>query len=119
MLAAISLAACIFQFTIGRRIGSHYGDKIATSQSLGQKNTILAIWLTLTYLNPIISVAPAAYVAWHNTFNSLQIYRHEKSTRTTTNPPTHSPQLPQLPTSSHKTTPNIPATKKYPYRAEA
>lgn len=91
MLAAISLAACIFQFTIGRRIGSHYGDKIATSQSLGQKNTILAIWLTLTYLNPIISVAPAAYVAWHNTFNSLQIYRHEKSTRPTTNPPTNTP----------------------------
>ena len=78
MLAAISLATCIFQFAMGRLIGRRYGDRISTSQSLGQKNTVLAIWLTLTYLNPIISVAPAAYVAWHNTFNSLQIYRHEK-----------------------------------------
>lgn len=86
MLAAISLAACILQFTTGRRIGRHYGDRISTSQCLGQKNTVLAIWLTLTYLNPIISVAPAAYVAWHNTFNSLQIYLHEKSARHTTKP---------------------------------
>lgn len=78
MLAGISLAACAIQFYTGRRIGSLYGDTISGSQSLGQKNTILAIWLTLTYMNPIVSVAPAAYVAWHNTFNSLQIYRHEK-----------------------------------------
>ena len=79
MLAGISLAACILQFYIGRRIGAHYGDTISGSQSLGQKNTVLAIWMAMTYLNPIISVAPAAYVAWHNTFNSLQIYRHEKA----------------------------------------
>lgn len=91
MLATISLASCALQFFIGRKIGTHYGDTISGSQSLGQKNTVLAIWLSLTYLNPIISVAPATYVAWHNTFNALQIYRHEKSTDKTrphsNNPP--------------------------------
>jgi len=79
MLAAISLMACLMQFAVGRKIGKRNGDIISGAQSLGQKNTVLAIWMALTYLTPIISVAPAAYVAWHNTINSWQIYRHEKN----------------------------------------
>lgn len=78
MLAATSLIACILQFYIGRKTGARYGDRISGAQSLGQKNTVLAIWLAITYLDPIVSVAPAAYVAWHNTINSWQIYRHDK-----------------------------------------
>lgn len=79
MLAIISLITCALQFAAGRAIGARYADRISAAQSLGQKNTVLAIWLALSYLNPIISIAPAAYVAWHNTINSIQIYRHEKS----------------------------------------
>lgn len=78
MLAACSLISCLALFYIGRKIGRKFGDKISGAQSLGQKNTVLGIWLALNYLNPIVSAAPAAYVAWHNTVNSLQIYRHEK-----------------------------------------
>lgn len=78
ILATVSLATCAAQFAIGRFIGQHYGDRISCAQSLGQKNTVLAIWMALTYLNPVISIAPAAYVAWHNTVNSIQIYMHEK-----------------------------------------
>lgn len=78
LLALASLLACIAQFAAGRAIGGRYGDKISGAQSLGQKNTVLAIWLALSYLNPVVSIAPAAYVAWHNTINSWQIYRHEK-----------------------------------------
>jgi len=77
-LATVSLLACIVQFSLGRFIGLRYGDRVSGTQSLGQKNTVLAIWLALTYLDPIVSVAPAAYVAWHNTVNSIQIYLHEK-----------------------------------------
>lgn len=73
-LAALSLAACCLQFWIGRRVGARCGDKIAGAQGLGQKNTVLAIWMALTYLHPISSVAPAAYVAWQNTINSAQLY---------------------------------------------
>lgn len=75
LLAAVSLVACIGLFWSGRKIGGHFGDKISGAQSLGQKNTVLAVWLALTYLNPVVSAAPAAYVAWHNTVNSYQIYR--------------------------------------------
>ncbi|MDE6439338.1 MAG: transporter [Muribaculaceae bacterium] len=82
MLAGVSLIACAAQFYIGRRIGMRFGDPISAAQSLGQKNTVLAIWLALTYMNPVVSAAPAAYVAWHNTVNSIQLYRHTRRSRT-------------------------------------
>lgn len=74
IIAIASLAVCCIQFGIGRVIGRRYGDKISGAQGLGQKNTVLAIWMALTYLNPIASVGPAAYIAWQNTINSLQLY---------------------------------------------
>ncbi|MDD2961262.1 MAG: transporter [Muribaculaceae bacterium] len=73
-LALVSLVVCCTQFYVGRRIGFRLGDAVAGAQGLGQKNTILAIWVAMTYLNPIISVAPAAYVAWQNIINSSQLY---------------------------------------------
>ena len=73
-LALLAGVACGIQFYIGRRIGARLGDKIAGAQGLGQKNTVLAIWMALTYLNPLASIAPAAYIAWQNTVNSLQLY---------------------------------------------
>ncbi len=73
-LALFSLLACVAQFYVGRKIGRKFGDKVAGTQALGQKNTVLAIWMALTYLNPLSSVAPAAYVAWQNTINSMQLY---------------------------------------------
>lgn len=73
-LALCSLLTCVFQFITGRKIGAVCGDKVAGAQGLGQKNTVLAIWMCLTFLNPLSSVGPAAYVAWQNTINSLQIW---------------------------------------------
>jgi BASS family bile acid:Na+ symporter len=81
ILALVSLLTCLAQFGIGRRIGAACGDKVAGTQGLGQKNTVLAIWMALTYLNPISSVAPAAYVAWQNTINSLQLYFKAKHSK--------------------------------------
>lgn len=78
VIALCSLVACCLQFYYGRRIGRACGDKIAGAQGLGQKNTVLAIWMALTYLNPISSIGPAAYVAWQNTINSIQLYLHQK-----------------------------------------
>ena len=78
LIAFAALIACCFQFWIGRKIGAKLGDKISGAQGLGQKNTVLAIWMALTYLNPIASVGPAAYVAWQNTINSLQLFYKAK-----------------------------------------
>lgn len=77
-LALIAGVTCLAQFGIGRWIGTRMGDRISGAQGLGQKNTVLAIWMAMTYLNPLSSVAPAAYVAWQNTINSLQLYRKQK-----------------------------------------
>lgn len=75
VMAAAAAAACAAQFWAGKRIGATEGDPITSGQSLGQKNTVLAIWMAMTYLNGVSSVGPAAYVIWQNTFNSWQMYR--------------------------------------------
>lgn len=77
-LALAALIVCCLQFIIGRKIGLHYDDPISGAQGLGQKNTILGLWMSLTYLNPIISVAPASYIVWQNAINSWQLYRKNK-----------------------------------------
>lgn len=77
LIAATSLALCLAQFKIGRKVGKYFGDKISFGQALGQKNTLLGIWLANTYLNPIVSLAPATYILWHNTINSWQLMKHK------------------------------------------
>ena len=79
-MALLALAVCCAQFLAGRRIERRYRNKIAGAQGLGQKNTILAIWMAQTYLTPIASVGPAAYVIWQNLINSYQLWakRHRE-----------------------------------------
>ena len=80
VIGLISLAVCLLQFGTGRMIGSRFDRTIAGGQGLGQKNTILAIWLTQTYLNPVASLGPGLYVLWQNLVNSYQIWRKNKKT---------------------------------------
>lgn len=83
LLALGALMACLIQFKLGRKTGRYFGDPVSGGQSLGQKNTVLAVWLSLTYLNPLASIAPAAYVAWQNIVNSWQLIHHQKSLQET------------------------------------
>lgn len=78
ILAVASAVICVCQFLIGRWWGGRCGDKVAGGQSLGQKNTLLAILLAQSYLNPLSSVAPAAYVVWQNLINSWQLSRKKQ-----------------------------------------
>ena len=75
ILAAIAAVVCLAQFALGRKIGAKYGDCVAGGQSLGQKNTILAVWMAQSFLNPLSCVAPTAYIVWQNIVNSYQIYK--------------------------------------------
>lgn len=77
-LVAVSLFSCLIQFYIGRKIGLRYNDTITGGQSLGQKNTVLAIWLGYTFFTPITSVVGGFYSIWHNVINSYQLYEHNK-----------------------------------------
>lgn len=76
ILSGCGLAACIIQFALGKWIGAktRQADSITIGQSLGQKNTTLAIWMAQMYLNPISSIAPASYIIWQNSFNSFQLW---------------------------------------------
>lgn len=78
MIALGALVACCLQFFLGKTIGSVYNDRISGGQALGQKNTILAIWMAHTYLNPLSSVAPGSYVLWQNIINSWQLWKKRK-----------------------------------------
>lgn len=77
-IALASLVCCMFQFWAGRRIGGIYHDAgpVTVGQSLGQKNTVFAIWMGYTFMDPIVSVAGGFYSIWHNCYNSWQLYHH-------------------------------------------
>jgi BASS family bile acid:Na+ symporter len=77
LVALTAGVICVGQFFAGRRIGRRYGNTVAGGQGLGQKNTILAIWMAQTYLDPISSVGPGAYVLWQNIVNSWQLWRQK------------------------------------------
>lgn len=79
IIAISSLLICLLQFILGRKIGSKFNQTITGGQGMGQKNTILAIWLTQTYLNPIASIGPGLYVLWQNIINSYQIWVKSKT----------------------------------------
>lgn len=78
IIATTTLVICLLQFWFGRRIGSKFNRTVSGGQALGQKNTILAIWLTQTYLNPVASIGPGAYVIWQNLVNSYQLWRKQR-----------------------------------------
>ena len=75
-IAVVSLICCLVQFAFGRFIGRRNGEVIAGGQSLGQKNTVFAIWLAYTFLTPVTAIAGGFYSLWHNLVNTRQLYRH-------------------------------------------
>ena len=98
LMAFISLVCCVFQFAMGRFVGRTYRPRHARSsghtrpdrasmqtsreitagQSLGQKNTIFAIWMAYTFMTPETSIVGGLYSIWHNIYNSWQLYRASK-----------------------------------------
>ena len=77
-LGLVAMVICVVQFGVGRMLGRRYGDAAAGGQSLGQKNTVLAVWMAQSFLNPISSIAPTAYIVWPNFVNSYQIYKKDR-----------------------------------------
>ena len=81
LLLGISLMAffvCFIQFYFGKKLGTRFNEKIACGQALGQKNTILAIWIAYTYLNPLVTIGPGVYIFLQNGFNAWQLAVHRR-----------------------------------------
>ncbi len=71
---AVTAAVCMVNFLLGYIIvPARYRRE--GSQTLGQKNTTLTIYLALTYANPLVATGPACYVLWHNLWNAIQLSR--------------------------------------------
>ncbi len=69
------------QFYIGKQIGSRYDDRIAAGQGLAQKNTVLSIWIAMTFLSPTAAIGPGVCLLWQNLVNSWQIWHHNRKTQ--------------------------------------
>jgi BASS family bile acid:Na+ symporter len=78
LLALASAIICILQFLAGWYIGKKHHNRVAGGQGLGQKNTILAIWMAQSFFNPVVAIAPASYVLWQNLINSYQLWYKNK-----------------------------------------
>ena len=78
LLGLAYLIIFCFQFIVGKTLGSKFDNRIASGQSLGQKNTILAIWMSQVFLNPIAALAPSTYIFWQNIINSYQLVKVNK-----------------------------------------
>lgn len=93
-MALISLLCCILQFVLGRFIGSRYRPRrknvspeaeargkavrtVTAGQSLGQKNTVFAIWMGYTFMTPETAIVGGLYSIWHNLYNAWQLKRAE------------------------------------------
>lgn len=95
LLAVGGLIACVVQFSVGKLLSKKLlGESITLGQSLGQKNTSLAIWMAQSYLNPLAGVALAAYSIWQNIINSLQLtLASKKEEKREEESRTHSPLI--------------------------
>ncbi|MEG1700926.1 MAG: transporter [Alistipes sp.] len=80
-LAVAAAVICLVQFKVGRMLGRRFGDATAGGQLLGQKNTVLAVWMAQSFLNPISSIAPTAYIIWQNFVNSYQLWKQDREGR--------------------------------------
>lgn len=78
LIAGTSLVICVVQFLFGRFIGRRSGDVISGGQALGQKNTVLAIWMAQAYMHPLASLGPASYILWQNSINTWQLWRYRR-----------------------------------------
>lgn len=76
----LSVGVLVFaQFYVGKSIGTHYHDRMAAGQGLAQKNTVLSIWMAMSFLNPQAAIGPGACLLWQNVFNSWQIWAHGRN----------------------------------------
>ena len=77
-IAVASLVACLSQFAFGKYVGTKEGERISAGQACGQKNTVFAIWLGYTFMDPVTALAGGFYSIWHNVINSYQLYKKRK-----------------------------------------
>lgn len=77
-LIIVAIVLSLVQIVIGKKIGSYTNNVIGAGQALGQKNTVFAIWTVQTFMHPVASLAPAAYIVSQNIINSYQVWHKNR-----------------------------------------
>lgn len=73
----ISLVICAANFSIGGLLSKRY--KHESSQILGQKNTTFVVFLALEYASGAAALGTIFYVIFHNVWNSIQLFIHQRA----------------------------------------
>ncbi len=64
-IALFSFVLCVLLFALGWFSGRKKYP-VESSQSMGQKNTVLVIWIAEMYIGPVAALGPVCYVVWQN-----------------------------------------------------
>ena len=75
-VALVSFLLCAVNFSLGKLIGGKEFRREA-SQTLGQKNTTLTIFLALSFGTCESALGPVFYVLWHNLWNAFQMFQYD------------------------------------------
>lgn len=80
LMGLVTFATTITLYFIGGRIAKWRGGNVVNGrQGFGQKNTIFAIWLAMTFLPEEVVLIPTFYIIWQNVINSLEISAHKNN----------------------------------------
>jgi len=77
-IAGVTILLCLVNFRIGRFVGRKE-NPLAYELALGRKNTMIGLWLALTYFSPLVALGPICYIICHNTYNSYQMWEAERN----------------------------------------
>ena len=75
LIALSSALSCLVNFAFGKHFGH---GAVSVTQSLGQKNTVFAIWMGYSFFSPVSSATGGLYSIWQNLFNSWQLEQKRK-----------------------------------------
>ncbi|MEM6318144.1 MAG: hypothetical protein AAF960_10770 [Bacteroidota bacterium] len=78
LIILVVILVCVLQFQIGARLSNQRAGSLIYSLALGRKNTMLALWLSLTFFNPLVALGPIFYVVVQNIYNSVQLWQLDK-----------------------------------------
>ncbi len=78
---ALTLVMCVLNFVGGFCIGEPRFRR-ECSQTVGQKNTMLMLWVGMTFFSPVIALGATFYVVCHNSWNSWQLRHADKNATT-------------------------------------
>lgn len=82
LLSLITLATTLALYYVGGQASRWTGERrVNGRQTLGQKNTVFAIWLAILFLDDKVAFMPTLYIVVQNIINSLELAAYQKSLR--------------------------------------